>query len=912
MANDITGEPGSVEEIPAVSTVPEKGKKTKKRKKSGFLRFLLFLLIFVAALFLGTELVFFLTRIAPGSVIPDTFAVYATTSNPAAFAEKTLDHESLPAIMSSQALAAYTPVLNQVKNSGVLQNRWAKLALRGRLSAALMDTGGTFIAAWDASFLAPLLRLLPLIAPRLNVPDLYYVQGSRSRFEYRSGDTVFYIAPKRNLMVITNSEKLFDAVFESDGAEYSPGKSITGKKNDLSLLLSSRTVVSMLGENNAILTQAMRELALPQMLEVGLMVERSRLNVTLTVPVETGNPAFARILEKNSLPPSLMAVLPADTQYCTGISAATFRELLDVFSVVTGNSMQSAIDTADNASRMLLGMNLDDLLFSWTGSEFAVFGLEERPVPIFAVKIGDENKRREVFDKAFSSIFLNEDSRFVLDGNRIPQIRLPAFIDSILRLMEINIPSPYYTVHEGWLFISESPENLLAAVDAVRQNKILPRTEIWQTLASFRDDNAALSLFYSLDRSLPFFLKGGSPAASLLRLYRQGLLRASIKDSVLTFSLSAVPGAGRGVELVPGYPVNLGGRVDNHLYLAANSSGTEGRFLLARGSSALSINPSSRDIYELRGEDPVWVIPVEGRRPGTMSENAAWIVSTKGLVTLANGNMEVSPSFPVITGIKPSSAPAAWDGKLYIPTEEGETGAIYSMDTDGKLTRAGPAYSAAILASPSFIPGNEGRTGGESVMAFYPKSFLGELYVTSLDGQARPGWPVFASSIAYGSPLLFRQANSSGNFVAAFITMAGELAVYGEDGSAAPGFPSQLDGIFFLQPVWDGKFLWAVCEEGILYRVDLSGGVVQQRVSGLKVRETGYIGTFDTDGDGTAEVFVSGEGNALYGFSGALNTLEGFPLPVWGRPVFGDFDGDGVMECAGAGLDNKLYRWKFK
>jgi hypothetical protein len=744
------------------------------------------------------------------------------------------------------------------------------------------------------------------------VPDLYYVQGNLSRFEYRSENSVFYIAPKRNLMVFSNDEKLFASVFQPGGAEYSPGKSIAGKKNDLSLLFSSKTIASMLGENNPLLTKAIRELDLPPFLEVGLMVERSRLDISLTVPVETNNEAFGRILEKNSVPPAMMAILPDTTQYCTGLSAASFEELLGVLSVVTSVSLQSSLDAADKASRMFLGLSLDDLLYSWTASEFAVFGLEERPSPIFAVKIGNEAKRQEVFDKAFSALFLDEDTRFVLDGNRIPQIRLPSFIDSILRLMEINIPSPYYTVHEGWLLVSESPENLLATVNSVRQNNILPRTEIWRTLTAVGDDNAALSLFYSLDRSLPFFLKGGSPAASLLRLYRQGLLRASVKDSVLRFSLSIVPGAGRGVEPVPGYPVNLGGRIGSQVYTV--TAGTESRVLLTRGNSALAVNPADHAVYELKGEDSVWVIPAEGLRPRSLGESAAWVVSSRGLVTLVNGNMEASPPFPVITGIKPSSPPAAWGGKLYLAAEDGEKGVLYSMDAKGALNRIGPEYSATVLSSPTFIPENPSGTLEEPLMAFYPKSFLGELYVTRLDGEALPGWPVFAPNIAYGSPLLFKAGGNqtSGNFMTAFVTMAGELSVYGEDGSVIPGFPVQLDGVFFLQPAWDGTFLWLVSEEGVLYQADLYGAAVEQRVSGLKVKEKGFIGTFDVDGDGTSEVFITGEGNALYGFSRSLNNLEGFPLPVWGKPVFGDFDGDGSVECIGAGMDNKLYRWKFK
>jgi hypothetical protein len=237
---------------------------------------------------------------------------------------------------------------------------------------------------------------------------------------------------------------------------------------------------------------------------------------------------------------------------------------------------------ADRTARNLLGLSLEELLYSWAGEEFAVFGLEDRAAPVFAVKIGDESQRQAVFDKVFRSLFVRENSRLVLDGNRIPQIELPPFVDAILRIIHVQLPEPYYTVYEGWLFLSESPENILAVVDGARQNQVLTKTAVWQKLAG-RDGssdgeysgNASLSLFYSLNHSLPFFLKGGSAAASILRMYRRGLLQISIKDKVLSISLSAEPGSGKGLENVPGYPINLGERTGNAVYAVMNNSGSE-------------------------------------------------------------------------------------------------------------------------------------------------------------------------------------------------------------------------------------------------------------------------------------------------------------------------------------------------
>jgi hypothetical protein len=145
---------------------------------------------------------------------------------------------------------------------------------------------------------------------------------------------------------------------------------------------------------------------------------------------------------------------------------------------------------------------------------------------------------------------------------------------------------------------------------------------------------------------------------------------------------------------------------------------------------------------------------------------------------------------------------------------------------------------------------------------------------------------------------------------AAFITQAGSLSVFTEAGSPVAGFPVELPGVFHIQPVWDGDFLWALSAEGVLFRIGLAGEILSQAIPGLRVQE-GWLHTADVDGDGEPEVFLSGEANALYGYSRAFTLLAGFPLPVWGRAAFADFNADGMIECVGAGRDNLVYRWQF-
>jgi hypothetical protein len=275
--------------------------------------------------------------------------------------------------------------------------------------------------------------------------------------------------------------------------------------------------------------------------------------------------------------------------------------------------------------------------------------------------------------------------------------------------------------------------------------------------------------------------------------------------------------------------------------------------------------------------------------------------------------MEPVRGFPLITGLRLSAPPAAFGGKLYLSDEEAF---VHEIDTNAVRTRWETAFPAALRSPPSFF-----TMGDKSYAAVYPKSFLGGIWLLGADGKVLPNWPAPVSGIAFGSPLLFsadtaqgasKKNTRNGRLLAAFISQAGELSVYDENAALLPAFPLELPGIFFIQPVFDGEFLWFVSAEGTLFQVNLGGQILRQEIPGLTVKEEGYITVVDTDGDKIPEIFFSGEGNALFGYKRNFMSLDGFPLPIWGKPALADLNGDGRLEITGAGLDNRIYRWQFR
>ncbi|MCL2373674.1 MAG: hypothetical protein FWC65_00330 [Treponema sp.] len=889
------------------------------RKKRPAIAVISILLVIIIALPLIVAGLSFIGRIAPDSVIPDSFELYVSVPNTARLADNVLTHRSLPDIMALAELAPLMPTFNQIRNYGLTENRWVRMVAGGRLKAALLPED-RILAAWDAGIVSPLFRILPALSRVINVPGLFYVRsGNDSHFEFRLDDgTVFFIGAHRNLLVASSDLPLFQSVLDGTSRDGdligSAARTFQSRGHDIAFLLSPDALAAMLasGDADPQMAAALNLLQFPGRVEMSVSIQPNHLNINLITPLGTHNHALRQIIERNSRATPILAMIPQDTQYLTLLAAGTLQEILDGASAVTagtpaGPEFESNLRRADSAARMTLRMGLEELLFSWSGSQFAVFGLEGRPHPVIAIEISNEAQRRAVFDRAFGTIFLTEDIRLNLDGNRIPRIQVPPFLASLLSAFGVDIPSPFYTIQNNHLLISESAETLLAAVNAVRRNEVLPRNDLWRALSRDISGPASISLFYSLDRSLPFFLRGNNELAAILRLYRQGLVHLSLENSVLRVSLSVIPGAGRGIVPVAGYPLELidapggiaRGRPSNRLF--STQPGRDTRLLVTRGNDVLSIDPLNRNIQDLRGfGSPGAVLHAIPQHPASASAGYVWMADSAGNVNLTDGELTSLRGFPLTTGIRLSAPPQAWAGRLFLSSEDGS---IYTVDSGASVNRWG-TFSSALRSPPSFI-----NFGNRTIAAVYPRDIIfGQVYLLDADGRPLPNWPVHVSGIKFGSPLLFAARHSAAQprLFAAFVTQAGELAVYTEAAEMLPGFPLDLEGVFFLQPVFDGESLWLIESEGTLYRVSLDGEVSSQNIPRLSVREDGYITTWDGD------IFFTGEGNALHGYSGNFSSLAGFPLPVWGRPLIGNLFMDGQIKIAGIGMDNRLYMWQFR
>ena len=173
-------------------------------------------------------------------------------------------------------------------------------------------------------------------------------------------------------------------------------------------------------------------------------------------------------------------------------------------------AMQKAYKAAEDGSRFAFNKDLNELLFSWMGSEIGVFGTEQSASPVIFVSLKNEKKCKEVFQDIFASAFINQDVSAVVNGMRVPRIEFPSLLKSLLRSFDIELPTPFYIIKDGYLYLSQSAEVLAAAIQEASKGDLLVRTENWKTIMRSVSAESSLFVYYTFEQSIPSFLKSNT------------------------------------------------------------------------------------------------------------------------------------------------------------------------------------------------------------------------------------------------------------------------------------------------------------------------------------------------------------------------------------------------------------------
>lgn len=881
-------------------------KKTKKKKPfiARFFITLFSIILVILILIIGWIVFCIINRESVTNALPANYSVYVRTDSIWNAAEPLMDLKAADIILANPTLSEVREPFYKIRESRLRKNKFVAFALSRRVDAALYDDN-SFLAIVDMGFLSSVTRLAPLAAHFINIENLSYVKkGGNTYFEYELKDKTLFIKTYKNLVIAASEKAIFEKSLELKNAEEYTVKEIQFLEEPLDqpfrIAADGKKLFAMLdSENeNPYIPLVQSALSEEDLSTVAFSISDDAIDISLKIPMSTSvgieNPVI-KILSRESEVPEMLPKLPDSVQYYTFITAGTLEELKDAaFTVLEKKkNIKKIWSEAESLSSMILGHSLEEILFSWTGKEYAVLGLEGKPDPVFAIKIGDEKKRQEIFDTVLSSIILKTDSSLLLDGIRLPRIEFPSFIRALLEAFNLNLSLPYYMVKDGFIYFSQSPDNLASMNAAIKNGVRLSKNEIWKKVSAQQSAESSISLYYNLDRSIPFFVKGNSIFSQVLQLYNIGRMDIQSHNNTLHLKLHSAALKNTLTQKIPGFPIEFDSKAMPVLY---KSRAEKKSFIYWQQDQNIikAFNPATLKVNEKKIDNLGWILT---SAEGTVKNKGGnlWAVTKDGVIHLLNSDLEDVSGFPVLSGEKIICTPTLYENELLLVND---ASVLIFISQDGKESKVDLELEDSIKASPSVY---------KKQIVLYEKGFLGGIHI--LQGKdAATDRMIAVDGIGYGSPCIFE---ADGKVYIAFISQSGLLSVWDSSGELIPNFPVFLDNLFYLNVRAMNGNLIALAQDGTIYRIKLDSEILRVNIPYLSAQNA-YISIIDYDDNKTEELFLCGESNTLYGLNSDLEFLNGFPVSGFGCPAFADLNGDKKAECLALSIDNKLNAWKVR
>lgn len=868
-----------------------------KKKKSVFAKIVIAILIvlFLVILLVGALFIYSsVDKKKTISVMPHDYSVYLHMDSVWESVEPMLDLQAVDMFLVNPELASVRGLLMQLRASEWRNNKFLAFLAAKPVDCSLyqMGTGEeqtqNILACIDLGALSAVTRFAKYYYKLFKVEKLSYDEGM---FIFDNNDSSFYIKPEKNLVIFSNNKELLQRSLEKNYNDYSKEdlEIITKKTNEpIRVIVNARKFLDSMAEDNKIIEQLSKTINPESLSSVSFKITDNDIKLNASIPfeqVEDENFSLTPILQKNSTTPAIISRLKENVQYYTLINAGTFQELKDSFMPLFVENADVLWEKYNRLAKSVLKISIEDLLFSWSGKEIAVFGIENKNDPVFAIQVTDEKQRQKVFEKFTSSMFINNNSSLIVDGVRIPCLELPDFLQELLGMFDVSLPKPYYLVQDGYIYFSVSEENLSEIYKASNQIDKITGDENWGVVSKGLSTNATVSLYYNLERSVPFFLRSKASLANVLSLYSLGRADFGIKDSQITIQLSAISKDSIKNDGIPGFPMDLEGKPDGDLQLENlnKKAKTNALYWVENKNTAVSMEIPSTKITRVNMNDTIFMCPFTNE-----TENKVWCVTAHGEIYQLNRSLETIEGFPVMINDNISVKPGVAKNGLYIISDNGN---LFFVDNDGNIRQITLELFGSAKSTPSIYEYDKNR----NIVAIYDKSFFGKIIVIQdWDDSKTVSFDV--PGISFGSPVFISQKNKLPYM--GFVLQKGDFYLWNLETQESSVVT--LGKLYQENAVNIDEFSYVVSTEGVITRISLTGETLDVQIPSVTCNDV-FITTIDN------LLYVCPDGNIVYGFDKNLEMLYPFPITGWGRPVFADINGDKIEDCFTLSVDKKLY-----
>ncbi len=838
------------------------------------------------------------------SLLPNNYSIYANADSIWEAVDPVIDLQAADILLSKPEMAPLRGALVSFRKSPLRSSKITSVIASRPLDVGIYmeENEQNIVAVVDMGVFSAITRLSRFVVPYINVKGLSFVQEDDFySFEYATKTDKYFIKPYRNTVLFsTNYDYLKKACEGNNKSGYTSEEIAllkTKTKEPVKIIVDAKKLLTKITSQTPGFEKVPNILSANTKALVSLDIQDSQINLIASVPLENNETEeldkdiqnLAKLIKKESNMPRIMSQMSDIVQYYTIINAGTLQEITQASFPLMPDSVdiESSWQTANILCKTFFSMSLDDILFSWTGKECAAIGIEGLNAPVFVLQIDDEAKRRQVFDNVLSSLILHDDTSLILNGIRLPKIYLPPFIQSVLKSFGVILPSPYYLVHDGFIYFSESPEVLSSVYNSSISRSKISNNANWQAVSKEQKMEYAISLFYDLERSEPFFLRGENIVSSILELYTIGRCDIRTNDSIMTIQLSVSAKQSRQLRSIPGFPMELESRAEQ--ISIENTDNPSSIFWVENGKKIKAMNISSTQTEEIELSTNCSIVSADEKCD---KNGVLWAITEEGAVYYYSADLKTIPGFPILLEAKPTTTPTANGNTIIVPISNGKLVTINSKAEQTYTTI--PNIFGTILSSPTVL---------KDRIAVYDKGFLGKIFVIS--EYVRNPYEIMG--IAYGSPALILKDDV---YYTAFVTQAGKIYIWNETDNTNP-IEKTLKGVFFCNVVSNGNYFFALASNGTLYRISIDGQVMAVQIPNATAKEATLTVSKSIDGQ-SANIFVGIDGNLIYGFNENMELLKGFPITGTGKPVFADINGDGSKDCFALTIDNKLNAWNLR
>lgn len=849
------------------------------------------LLIAIMILFISLFIFHQITKETVDDYLPEGAQAYIEIDSFREFYNDVIDLKALEIVLSRDEWSNFFQMVLDFKNNQYSQSFFFQQLLNLKTSIILQDDFSPSLII-DPRLKGIFTRFIPFYINKLQ-NDKIAITTSRYNEEtiytltYEK-ETEYHIIFKNNLIFIAlNRNNLLSLI---DAGESGEGSVTSSKLKKIDRMSVNNSILDMYVKTDSFFYRSSgRESTLgqiqtladfPSYFSVSLALSNDKIDMKISADIRARNDLFKDFLSYKASPLGVIKTLPDTTNI---YSSVNFKSFSDFYQIISSMRDDFVLEDYDNLLKFLSGLTSEEVLFSWTGSDAGFFSIETAPEPVVYIKIGNDGKLTEVLDSIDKSLVLNVTDKLLINEVRINRFEYSGLVKAGMRAAGKTTDLPYFIRFKNYMFLSMNPEILSQLVSKEQNGELLLREESYKSITARIPKNANFFFFYDLNSTLPRFIAENPLLSQLLMEYEKGVISLFYNEDKITFNLSAESSGSSRTTLFPGYPKKVEGIISP--VLAADVQGGDSiELIYINKKNELSINdltnsPLAR--YSFDHEGSLSLMP---------GNNLLYNDIEGGLFRISGEGESVAP-YPQFTEATDSFPPVFTErGMVFYSSLASE---IQYYSYTGILLES-IAVDKTVFSRPLIADGQ---------LFYYPKSLMGTVYGTTLDGATVDGWPQDAMGISFSTPILFKDS-------IAFLTQKGNLFLWNKSGEVVEGFPVKLNGVYYATPVsfkGEKEYLAVINSDGLVSVIDDKGELLTSRYFDNMTGKDMRLMTYRAEDSSRDILILYGGSNFITAVNSNLQIRQGFPLKGFTKPSFSDINKDGHVEMITAGYDNKLY-----